>query len=325
MKAKSPVTWLISVKNALPYLTETLESIAAQTYTNQSVFVWDDCSTDGTLEELRKWIPARLPGKIFAGRSLKHGPARAFLVEQAETDLCAVIDADDLSTPDRLEKQVAFLEQHPKVGLVGSYIELIDEKGRPFDQWDPPTDDAQIRWHTKWASRFCHPAVLFRRQAVLKAGNYPLDIRWEEGPLFMRMTRVTEMATIPECLVRYRRHPESSTFGQTDYLDIEREVALHSGKYVFPAFENQREFLMFWEATNPKLFTKDLPVRWKFRKLLRQMAIQAARDTGHPDDYFQNTELYKEQQYHLRRRWMESWGMRPFIQLREKLATRYGM
>ena len=48
MKAKPPVTWLISVKNALPYLTETLESIAAQTYTNQSVLVWDDCSTDGT-------------------------------------------------------------------------------------------------------------------------------------------------------------------------------------------------------------------------------------------------------------------------------------
>jgi hypothetical protein len=141
----------------------------------------------------------------------------------------------------------------------------------------------------------------------------------------MRMTRVTEMGNVPEPLVRYRRHQASSTFGQTDYLDIEREVALHSGKYVFPAFENQQEFLMFWEATNPKLLSKNLPVQWKFKNLLRQMAIQSARDTGHPDDYFQNTQLYKEQQYHLRRRWLEGWGMRPLIQLRGKLATRAGI
>jgi glycosyltransferase involved in cell wall biosynthesis len=323
MTEKPPVTWLISVKNALPYLTQTLESIAAQTYKNQRVFVWDDCSSDGTLEELQKWIPARLPGKIFAGRSLKHGPARAFLVEQAETDLCAVIDGDDLAAPDRLEKQVAFMEQHPEVGLVGSYIQVVDENGKPFDEWAPPTDDAEVRWNTKWASQFCHPAVLFRRQVVLKAGNYPLDIRWEEGPLFMRMTRVTEMQNIPEYLSGYRRHEANSTVGLTDYLPIEREVALNSGKYVFPAFENEREFLMFWEATTAKMFTKDVPVRWRYKKILKQMAIQAARDTGRPDDYFQHTQLYKDQQYHLRRRWMESWGMRPLIQLRGKLATRH--
>ena len=66
-------------------------------------------------------------------------------------------------------------------------------------------------------------------------------------------------------------------------------------------------------------------MRWEYKKLLKQMAIQAARDTGHPDDYFLNTQIYKEQQYHLRRRCLESWGMRPLIQFRGKLATRYGI
>jgi hypothetical protein len=128
------------------------------------------------------------------------------------------------------------------------------------------------------------------------------------------------MRNIPECLLRYRRHPGNSTFGETDYLPIEREVALHSGKYVFPAFENQREFLAFWHATNKKLFEKALPVQWKFQRILKQMAIQAARESGKPDDYFQNTQLYRDQQYNLRRRWMENRGLGPLIQLRQKLA-----
>ncbi len=234
-----PVTWLMSVKNSMPYLTEALESIATQTYRNHSVLVWDDCSTDGSLEELQRWIPSRLPGKIFSGRTALHGASLAFLLEQAETELCARMDGDDVSLPQRLEKQVAFLQEHPKVGLVGTYIEVFveDSDVRYKEGW--PTGDADIRWATKWGSQFCHPTVVFRRQAVLDAGNYPGDIRWEEGPLFMRMTRVTEMRNIPECLLRYRRHPGNGTFGETDYISIEREVALHSGKHVFPAFPNE--------------------------------------------------------------------------------------
>ena len=315
-----PVTWLISVKNSMPYLTEALESIAAQTYRNHSVLVWDDCSTDGSLEELQRWIPSRLPGKIFTGRTALHGASLAFLVEQAETELCARMDGDDVSLPERLEKQVAFLQQHPKVGLVGTYIEVFVEHSdvRYKEGW--PTEDADIRWATKWGSQFCHPSVAFRRQAVLDAGNYPSDIRWEEGPLFMRMTRLTEMGNIPECLLRYRRHPGNSTFGETDYISVEREVALHSGKHVFPTFPSQREFLAFWHATHKKLFEKALPVQWKFQKILKQMAIQAARQAGKPDDYFQNTQLYRDQQYSLRRRWMENRGLGPLIQLRQKLA-----
>ena len=123
------VTWLIPVLNGMPYLPETLASIEAQTYKNWEVLVWDNGSTDGTLEELAKWIPDRLPGKIFTGEPHGVGGSLKRLVEECQTEFCARIDADDINFPERLEKQVAFLQAHPEVAILGSQMKYIDGNG----------------------------------------------------------------------------------------------------------------------------------------------------------------------------------------------------
>jgi glycosyltransferase involved in cell wall biosynthesis len=61
------VTWLMPTLNGMPYVRETLASITGQTYRNHLILAWDNGSTDGTLEELRRWIPAHLPGRIVTG------------------------------------------------------------------------------------------------------------------------------------------------------------------------------------------------------------------------------------------------------------------
>lgn len=164
MQTDPPVTWLISVKNAMPYLPLTLESMANQTYSNHNVLAWDDCSTDGSLEELHRWIPDRIPGRIFEGKSLKLGPSLAFLVEEANTELCARIDGDDIADPRRLQLQVAFMLEHPATAVLGSFAEHIDAEGRPFHVWRYATDDAGARWQTRYNAQFCHPSVMFRRR-----------------------------------------------------------------------------------------------------------------------------------------------------------------
>jgi glycosyltransferase involved in cell wall biosynthesis len=83
------VNWLIPVRNGMPYLPETLTSIENQTYQGWGVLVWDDGSTDGTMEELKKWIPHRLPGQIMSGAPLGVGGALAKLVEASQTEYCA--------------------------------------------------------------------------------------------------------------------------------------------------------------------------------------------------------------------------------------------
>ena len=85
---------------ASPYLTQTLASIEAQTYRDHEVLAWDNGSTDGSIDELNRLIPARMPGRVITDRPLSLGLCRAALVANATTELCACIDADDINLPE---------------------------------------------------------------------------------------------------------------------------------------------------------------------------------------------------------------------------------
>ncbi len=192
----NPVTWLMPVRNGMPYLPITLGSIAAQTYPNHSIIVWDNGSTDGTLEVLHQWIPSRIPGVIVQDRPLRLGPAMAALLEMAPTELCAVIHGDDVNFPERLQRQVDFMLGHPNAGAVGGQIEIIGDHGEPRPTgggWIYETDDAAVRWRTRWQAQFCHPAVMLRRSAVLAAGNYRDRQPYEDFDLWVRMAAITEL------------------------------------------------------------------------------------------------------------------------------------
>lgn len=319
----------------MPYLNEALESMAAQTYKNAKVLVWDDCSTDGSLEELQRWIPSRLPGQIFSGRTAKIGACLAFLVEQADTELLARMDADDICLPDRLQKQVEFMVNHPEVGVLSSCCIFIDPAGKNVKNASWFTEDAEIRWAMPWSQGFVHPSVMLRRPVVLQGGNYPVDFKWEDGLLFNRLALITEFRCLPEVLLKYRQHPSSNTGLVTDngnavssrnMIPFEREVAVRMKPDLDPELGPELwdldEFVAFWNSTHPRLADKAFQIPWRYKQILKDLAIRRARRIGKPDDYFQNTPLYRSQQYHLRRRWMENHGLGPVIRLRRSLALR---
>ena len=213
-KDSPPVTWLLPVKNGMPYLAETLASIAAQTYANWEVLAWDNGSTDGTVEELRRWIPVRLPGRVVADRPLTLGNARAHLVQEAPTEFCAWIDADDISAPERLEHQVRFLLMNPEVAAVGSHIIIINADGHSNGVVArfPLSDDDIVR-HMLHGPGMAQPAVLFRRSAVLAVGNYrdvgPVHV--EDYDLWLRLAVNYRLANLDEPLLHYRVHDRSTT------------------------------------------------------------------------------------------------------------------
>lgn len=159
-----PVTWLVSVRNGMPFVRQTLQSIAEQTYRNHSILVWDDASNDGTLRELEAWIPSRIPGKITTGASFNIGANRAFLMTQAKTELCAWVDGDDVNAPTRLEKQVAHMLAHPEVVALGTQLRYIDPEGKPLPgKWIFPCDDAEARWRSRWFLSVPQSGVMVRR------------------------------------------------------------------------------------------------------------------------------------------------------------------
>ena len=318
MREQPCVTWLLSAKDSMPYLPTTLESIATQTYTNHKVLAWDDCSTDGSLEELRRWIPSRIPGKIFAGQSLRLGPALAFLLNEADTELCARIDGDDVNMPTRLEQQVRVMLERPQLGVLGSHVRVIDEKGNRVEDWPYPADDAEARWLTRYSAQVAHPAVMLRRSAIQAAGGYR-DFVYEDSDLWIRVCPVAEVSNVPEVLLHYRRTGTSLTGKVDDWLPMLRKVAEYNAGIIFPGIGDHARAMELWEATHPA--GQKHPVKLRYLRELKTAAILLARQAGKPDNYFTDTEAYRLQHYHLRRRALKKLGLGPLIRLRE-LASR---
>jgi len=206
------VTWLLPVKNGMPYLPDTLASIAAQSYSNWEVLAWDNGSTDGTIDELHQWIPSRLPGRVVTEQPLSLGNALAQMVTQSQTELCARIDADDINIPQRLEKQVAFLQQHPEVAVVGSQVTRLDSQGINHGLWRPyPLEPDDILHFMMRSCVIWHPTVLFRRSPIMAVGNYRDIYSAEDYDLWLRVALHYRLANLEQPLVQYRVHDKSIT------------------------------------------------------------------------------------------------------------------
>jgi glycosyltransferase involved in cell wall biosynthesis len=207
------VTWLLPVRNGEKYLERTLISIAEQDYPDHAhtVYVWDDGSKDGTPDLLRKWIGREIDGRIIGSERIGLGRALAQLTVAAQTELLVRIDADDVAEPDRLRRQVEYLCDHRKVGVLGTQMRRLDSKQVLTNY---PSKDAELRWSLRFSNPVGHPTVMMRRSAVLEAGNYrDLPPGNEDYDLWVRMALLVRFATLDQPLLSYRIHENSATAG----------------------------------------------------------------------------------------------------------------
>jgi len=210
------ITVLIPVLNAMPYLPEMLASLEAQTFKDFTVLLWDNGSTDRTVEEARKWIPARLPGRVVDGEPLPLQQCLARMVEISETEFCARMDGDDLALPERFRLQIEFLSNHPEVALVGAQFECIDPNGvvLPKEDWTRcPVEHDDIVSRLMYNCPFNHPSIVFRREDVLISGNYSVPAPVEDYNLYLKLLTRFRGANLPQLLTRYRIHPSSICAG----------------------------------------------------------------------------------------------------------------
>lgn len=298
------VTWLLPVRNGMAYLPRTLESITSQTYRNFQIIAWDNGSTDGTVDALRQWIPSRLPGRVIATRPLGLGASLAAMVEMADTPYCARIDADDLNEPHRLEAQVRFLDEHPEIAVVGSAVRYIDANDRLLP--DEPTlvcADAEIRWRLRFCNALNHPTVMFRRAAILEAGNYRDVMPIEDFDLWVRVARRHAMANLPAALVRYRVHGGSVSANHRHRIDaIRRQVIEQYAAQLFPGVE-------YTALRRLYDLVQDVDCRdvtWRDCAAYRAVASRAGVAAGRAPGYFRNTELFRTQMRSLIYRWIKA-------------------
>jgi glycosyltransferase involved in cell wall biosynthesis len=204
------VSVLLPVHNGERFLRDALDSVLAQNLTDIEVLVVDDGSTDGTRALLAAHRDERLRvlGQEHAG--LVAALERA--VREARAPLLARMDADDVSLPERLQRQAAFLEANPRVGLVGCGVEVIDESGRAEGTVLLPLGDGDLRRRLLLRNPFTHGSVVLRREALEEAGGYCAGHGANEDyDLWRRIARRWELAAVPEVLYRYRRHGAAVT------------------------------------------------------------------------------------------------------------------
>jgi len=226
------VSIIMPVYNALSHLRQAVESVLAQTYRDFEFLVFDDGSTDGSREALEEY--ARRDERI----ALSAGEHRDYLhwlntgLEQARGQYVARMDADDVALPERLERQVEFLDANPRCAALGTQVLKVDEDGDPYDRSRNPLSHDEIdRAHMQGGgggARICHPTLMLRRERVLAVGKYRAEFHdAEDFDLYLRLAECGwELANLPEALLKYRIHSRSvGTERRANQLDvIERAV-----------------------------------------------------------------------------------------------------
>ena len=217
------VSVVLPVRDGARYLGGAVESVLGQSLADLELIVVDDGSTDETPALLARFDDPRL--RVLRQDRLGLVPALNRGLEAAQAPYVARMDADDVSLPERLERQVAFLDAHPGAALVVPGVELVDEEGRRLGTIVLPPGDADLRRRLLLRNPITHGSVLLRRSALERAGGYRADHGANEDyDLWRRLAREGELAAIPELLYRYRVHPDAVT--KTDPERVARREAL---------------------------------------------------------------------------------------------------
>jgi hypothetical protein len=207
------VSVVMPVRNGERFLREALESTLAQTLVDLELIVVDDGSTDSTPEILGD--AARRDSRVRLERQEAAGLAAAINAgcAVAAAPLIARMDADDVMVPDRLERQVAYLDAHSQIALLGGGIVLIDEAGREIDR-EPGREqlDFLVR------NELTHATVMMRADAFRALGGYRLD-QSEDYDLWLRFDERYGVTALAEPVIHYRLHP-----GQFSVTALERQA-----------------------------------------------------------------------------------------------------
>jgi glycosyltransferase involved in cell wall biosynthesis len=201
------VAVVMTVYNGMPYLPAAVDSILGQTMRQFEFFIVDDGSTDKTIDFLRSLRDPRVT-IIQQSRAGQQAAAHRAIV-MAKADYIARMDSDDISSPERLEKQAKFLDEHQHVGLVGTQITRRGDRGSGMlshfpTQHEEIVDDLLHNRHS-----MCNPATMFRRQLYLDLGGYWEHNIAEDWDLFLRLADRSQLANLNEPLLSYRFHTGS--------------------------------------------------------------------------------------------------------------------
>ncbi|HCM82123.1 TPA: hypothetical protein DIS60_02055 [Patescibacteria group bacterium] len=211
------VSVIMPVYNAGRFLVPAVESILKQTYKNIEFIIVDDGSSDGSWGIIKTY-QKQYPNKIIAVQTEKTTNAAGngatnFGLTFAKGKYIARMDADDISHPKRIEKQVGYMEDHQEILLLGTQATVINAKGEKTGIKTVPVAHNDIYTTYGIIHPIIHPSVMIRRSMLpnpmkLYAMRYDVN---DDYYTFFRLLQVGTFANLPECLISYRIHGNNAS------------------------------------------------------------------------------------------------------------------
>ena len=212
MRNAPVVSVVLPVFNAERYLARAVDSILNQTFHDFELIAVDDGSRDGSLKMLRDYEARDGRVRVISRPNTGIVGALNDGLAAAGGEFVARMDSDDISLPDRFEKQLNYLRAHPQCVLVGCQVTLID----PDDAQICPKHDTCFTHeeidsaHLSWGWPLVHPTIMARREALQRVGGYREAYKWlEDLDIFLRLAEIGRLANLPDVLVYYRLHSQS--------------------------------------------------------------------------------------------------------------------
>lgn len=203
---------VMPVCNAERYVGEAVASILSQSFRDWEFLIFDDGSSDSSLNILERYASQDRRIKLF---TRQHKGYVAWLnegLEQAHGQFIARMDADDISLHERLARQVEHFRRHPDCVAVGCNLLMIDSDGEPLGEVFYDTDHETIKTHLLKGTLdvICHPASMIKRSALLAIGGYRKEYESvEDFAIWLGLIEQGKLANIPEVLFKYRKHHTS--------------------------------------------------------------------------------------------------------------------
>lgn len=258
------------------FLRQAIDSMFAQTAAPDEVVLVCDGPLTPELDQVilsfeeqrgEQFRVLRLETNMGLGNALQRG------IHVCENEWIARMDSDDISLPDRMEKQLAYVRSHPEVSVVGGQIvEFVDDPANPVDIRSVPLEMPQIRETLRFKNPMNHVTTLFRKSAVLAVGNYEDYPGFEDYQLWARLlAQGYQMANLEDCLCQVRVG-----------LDMYRR---RGGWRFFKNTYRMQRFLLERKLITAAQFLRNLIIRFSaavlpnrlrgamFRKVMRKDAV----------------------------------------------------
>jgi len=298
------VSIVMTVYNAEEYLAESIQSILNQTFTDYEFIIIDDCSTDHSLQIAQEY-QKKDPRIIIHHhqQNLGIGGARNTGVNLAQGKYIAWMDADDVSMPERIEKEVSYLESNPQVGVISSNANLINRIGDFIDEVHMPQTHLLIEWAFSFYDPIINPAVMVRRDLYTKIGEYRnLAINKgeyfpEDYDLWVRMIRETQFHNLNQPLLNLRKHEQNIT--KTRYQSMMKNSVLICGWYLqslnIPSIKASDARLIWSPVYFSTLFPTIRLIDCLYRFFVAKPEITQQEKEYIQKDFMQRIKLYMSQ------------------------------